>query len=343
MLIEEQEYRVKRSGVRFRPFSESAEVRSRGYSRALQRALCDFGADHAFARVAEKMKEHYGIEIPSNAARQITEKHAAAMEPFLMEQPVTVPEVAVVIAQSDGSMLPIVETGDPSSVAGKRQDKRKKKRLFWKEARLSLAHAQGSSSPYFAGTLGTVEVAGQQLLSCVRHAGAKEKTQVHCVGDDATWIANQVEEQFGARGHYLIDFYHLCEYLSAAAPHCCGDGEALHWLEQQKEAMKLNQSSQVLLALQPHLESSDTEEKEPPIKACYRYLKNRPTQLDYRNALSHDLPIGSGEIESAHRYVLQERLKIAGAWWTTENAKHMINLRVCRANHHWETYWKKAA
>jgi hypothetical protein len=28
------------------------------------------------------------------------------------------------------------------------------------------------------------------------------------------------------------------------------------------------------------------------------------------------LPIGSGEIESAHRYVFQTRLKIAGGWWT---------------------------
>jgi hypothetical protein len=31
------------------------------------------------------------------------------------------------------------------------------------------------------------------------------------------------------------------------------------------------------------------------------------------------LPIGSGEIESGHRYVFQNRLKISGAWWKMEN------------------------
>jgi hypothetical protein len=51
------------------------------------------------------------------------------------------------------------------------------------------------------------------------------------------------------------------------------------------------------------------------------------------------LPIGSGEIESAHRYVFQNRLKIAGGWWKAENLKKMIALRVVRANGRWEEYW----
>jgi hypothetical protein len=51
------------------------------------------------------------------------------------------------------------------------------------------------------------------------------------------------------------------------------------------------------------------------------------------------LPIGSGEIESAHRYVFQNRLKIAGGWWKLENLKKMIALRVLRANAGWADYW----
>lgn len=288
------------------------------------------------------MQEHYGIEVSTSAVRQITESHAARMGDFLADQPVNTVTADVVIAECDGSMLPIVETGDPTLMDSQPQDKRKKKQLFWKEARLSLAHAQGSNSPYFAGTLDSVDVAGKQLLSCVSHAGAADSTEVYCIGDGAQWIANQVEEQFGARGHYLIDFYHLCEYLSAAAPRCAL-GRERSWLEQQKRAMKSNQMALVLSALRPHIESVNTEDKDAPVRACHRYIKNRPEQLDYQYALEHDLPIGSGEIESAHRYVLQKRLKIAGAWWKLENAKHMVDLRVCRANQHWDAYWKKAA
>jgi len=51
------------------------------------------------------------------------------------------------------------------------------------------------------------------------------------------------------------------------------------------------------------------------------------------------LPIGSGEIESAHRYIIQRRLKLPGAWWTEANAQYMLALRLNRANDEWNAYW----
>ena len=69
------------------------------------------------------------------------------------------------------------------------------------------------------------------------------------------------------------------------------------------------------------------------------YLRNRLKQLDYAHAEAHHLPIGSGEIESAHRYIIQKRLKLPGAWWKIEHARHLLNLRVMRANGGWENYW----
>jgi hypothetical protein len=48
-------------------------------------------------------------------------------------------------------------------------------------------------------------------------------------------------------------------------------------------------------------------------------MTHRSYGLDYQGALAKDLPMGWGEIESAHRYLFQKRLKIAGAWWKAEN------------------------
>jgi hypothetical protein len=206
-----------------------------------------------------------------------------------------------------------------------------------------MAHANGSMTPVFAGTMDSVEIAGQQLVSCVHYSGATENTQIHCVGDGARWIANQVEEKFGSNAKYLIDFYHLCEYLCAAVPYCSSHGDSDSWLKKQKNALKSNQHASVLRALQPYLEAKTVEDAQAPVRACYRYIKNRPEQLDYKTAIEQGLPIGSGEIESAHRYVLQKRLKLPGAWWTIRHAKNIINLRTCRANHLWDDYWKKVA
>jgi hypothetical protein len=65
--------------------------------------------------------------------------------------------------------------------------------------------------------------------------------------------------------------------------------------------------------------------------------------LNYRQALAEGLPIGSGEIESAHRYVAQQRLKRPGAWWRVEHAEHMLALRINRINGDWDPYWKALA
>ena len=51
-------------------------------------------------------------------------------------------------------MVPIVE---PDAM---QNDKRKGKNLFWKEAKICLAHAEGSKSPSYGGTLqGDVDTA----------------------------------------------------------------------------------------------------------------------------------------------------------------------------------------
>ena len=71
-----------------------------------------------------------------------------------------------------------------------------------------------------------------------------------------------------------------------------------------------------------HVEAEAVANDQAP-GACYRYLVNRPGQFKHREAISANLPIGSGEVESAHRYVIQERLKLADAWRHPANAQAM--------------------
>jgi len=68
-------------------------------------------------------------------------------------------------------------------------------------------------------------------------------------------------------------------------------------------------------------------------------LSHRQDQLDYQSAMAQGLPIGSGEIESAHRYIVQKRLKLPGAWWRAANADHMLAVRLNRANRQRHDYW----
>ncbi len=132
------------------------------------------------------MREHYGIEVCESTIQRITYSHAQKMldaTPAAVAFPETPGRHASIVVESDGGMVPVVEPD------ADRPDKRKGKRLSWREAKLSLAHAQGSRTPVYAGTIaGGVEVAGRQMLDCAIRAGFGASSRVHAVGDGAPWI-----------------------------------------------------------------------------------------------------------------------------------------------------------
>jgi hypothetical protein len=332
----EQEY--KQPGKRHRPFSQNAEITCRCCSHPLQRVVTDFGADHSFGRVPEKLKEHYGITLSASTVRVVTQTHAQHIydkrRAKRIEKHPAITGRDCVIAETDGCLVPIVVTDKNA------KDQRKGKEHIWKEARLSMAHVPGETTLKFGVEFQeSVDEAGKDIFDCACRAGLGLGTYLHGVGDGAPWIFGQVKKRFGSQGHYLIDFYHVCEYLASAASTCSSTDEKNSWVEQQKAFLKKGQAEKVVEALKPHLEPEKTEDKHAPVRRCLRYLSNRPGQLDYPEAQKRGLPIGSGEIESAHRYVIQERLKIAGAWWTPENARIMLSLRVDRADGYWNKYW----
>jgi len=335
--VEEEVFRLGRDGAELRPFKVSAGVECRGASLGLQRALADFGAEESYQKAAWRVQEHYGLELSASAVRRWTQRHGAALEQEQAAQ--RDPELpaeagaAVVIGELDGSLIPIVETGQPGG------DRRKARVLKWEEARLALAHPLGSVTPCYGATLGPVTEAGAVLVDCTRRAGATRQTYLHCLGDGAAWIIQQVHAQFGQQASYLLDFYHVSEYLAAAAQRIAPTASR-HWLAEHQEHLLHNRLEEVLAALKPHQEGAELADAEAPVRVCLRYLSNHRAWLNYAAAREAGLPIGSGEVESGHRSVIQQRLKIAGAWWRRENAAKMIALRIHRANGDWQTYWE---
>jgi hypothetical protein len=169
-----------------------------------------------------------------------------------------------------------------------------------------------------ARSLPVVEVAepvatGERLAVCAQEAGAGSQTRIHGVGDGAVWITEQMEAQFGTQARYLVDFYHLCDYLSAAGEVIAGDDKPA-WMEEKKAWLKDNRWKDVLAALRPCLEPAHLPDSEAPVRACFRYLSNHSNFLDYKGALAAGLPIGSGEIESAHATYFRtgSRSQVAG-------------------------------
>ena len=320
------------SYVRLLP--ERLGVSPRGRSRRLDRVLTDFGCEHSFIRAAESVQEHYGFALGASTIRVATleqaqrarqQLQAGYEESFRALPAVGAPQV---IAQTDGTMICTVGPG-------KRKGSRPRE---WQEMRLVATQAQAQATTVYAATFGSVEEVGRRWGHCARDAGWGLNSQIHTVGDGADWIRRQSREVFREQGTFLCDFYHVSEYLGAAAPACAGN-RANPWRRTQQKRLRRGALPLVLAALAAHLEPDDTPDEEAPVRNGHRYLVNRTECLDYPRALALGWPIGSGMIESGHRHVLHARLKKAGTAWLHDTADQIAHLRALRANRLWQAFW----
>jgi hypothetical protein len=95
----------------------------------------------------------------------------------------------------------------------------------------------------------------------------------------------QVEKRFGNQANFLVDFYHVSEYL-AAASELLGESKKRAWLKQQQRRLKANKTSEVIkeitklegiekLKLASVAERTLATKEEQPASTCNRYLENR--------------------------------------------------------------------
>ena len=328
--------RVWRSATQnyLRPLPARLGVSARGRSRRLERVLTDFGVEHSLARAAQSVEEHYGLQLGASTVRRTTLKHAQRaqqkMEAEYKESFRVLPAVGAghVIAEADGTLI---RTVPPGLRKGPRPRN-------WQEMRLVAAQARDSATTVYGATFGSVEDTGRRWGHCTRQAGWGANSQIHAVGDGAEWIRLQTREVFQSQGTFLCDFYHVSEYLGAAAP-VLRPHQPDQWRRTQQARLKRGAVQKVIATLAPALEPEGTAEEDAPVRHSHRYLTHRLDCLDYPRALALGLPIGSGLIESGHRHVLQARLKKPGIAWLRPHADQIAHLRVLRANRQWTALW----
>ncbi len=327
----------KRSYIRLLP--KALNISTRGCSRLLERAMSDFGFEHSYQSAVERLREHYGFVLSSTVLARVTQGHANAIAKKLESRSsasaLPAKGAEQIVAQSDGTFLRIVSTDSQSS------DRRKSRRIDFKEARLCAATKHKTDRVFYEATFETVDEVGLKWAQATKQAGRGLNSHIHVVSDGATWIASQAKQLFGEHGTFLVDFFHLCEYLAAASETC--SSRPKQWLQTQKKRLKKGHYKKVIKELSQHCEAQEVPDEKAPVRCAHRYMLNRRDQFDYSEAIEKELPIGSGLIESGHKHVLQARMKIPGASWSMQNAETMVQARTFRANGYWNQYWLDAA
>ena len=140
----------------------------------------------------------------------------------------------------------------------------------------------------------------------------------------------------------VIDIVHVSEYLWKASYgfHRVGSDEAQEWVaDRMLEVLKGN-AGQVAGGMRrsaTKLKLSDNKRKN--IDKCADYLLKNKAHMRYNEYLADGLPIGTGVIEGACRYLVKDRMEITGARWELENAEAVLKMRAIRTNGDFEEYW----
>lgn len=301
--------------------------------------MSDFGFEHSFAKAIKMIREHYGVDVCVSTMADVSRKHAFLISEeearHLSGNLLPAEGCENLLAETDGTFLRIVETSN------KKKDRRKTRIVAYEEGRLCASKSMNELDIHYKATFKNVDDVGLLWAQSAKEAGRGLNTKVHVVSDGASWIKIQADHIFSKQQTFLIDFYHLCEYLFKASIPCSQNSKK--WMRTQKKRLKMGHFQKVIKELEFNLENSGIVEEDAPVRKAYRYMTNRLSQFNYAEAIKTNLPIGSGLIESGHKHVLQARMKIPGASWNRANAEAFVCTRSSRANGQWNIYWEKKA
>lgn len=327
-----------------RPVNEALRVRSGGSTAQLKRVLTDFGVDASFERASEKVKEHYGLEIHRTTVRRTVLKQGQAAEfvascretDFAPDGPAGSP----VLVEMDGSC---VRTGSlaPSGtgeLTPKRKLPKRKRTTEWRDLRLGFVRKLDGEETKFVGGILPLAAVADRLRSEAVELGWTRSTVAVRVTDGGHGVRESLDRVFPV-GVHILDRPHLHHHLFEAAEAMGLDAtRARETVADWSARLARGEVDHVIAVLAKH--AGPGEERTTQLA---RYLDRFRDAVLYEEFERLGYPIGSGEIESAHKGQVQARMKLPGTWWTPDNANLVLALRLCRTNGRWEDHWREAA
>jgi hypothetical protein len=162
---------------------------------------------------------------------------------------------------------------------------------------------------------------------------------------DENQLAN-VEVEAKARGMQItvvFDLIHVIHYLwRIAIVLCRNDRKAADgWIARiLKQLLTRHPLDVVATIRQTATNRKLTGAERMELESALEYLRKNSIYIHYARFLAAGLPIATGVIEGACRYLVQDRMGITGARWGLASAEAVLKLRAIRTSGDWDDYWR---
>jgi hypothetical protein len=298
-------------------------------SAELEKRVLDFALNDVYGECAARWGLHYPDTISENLLRRVIDRvgrQCEAADQGRLQSELKRPSSSpadILVVEVDGSQLPI-RGAEP-----------------WKEAKVGLtyrhdidAHAPVKGSARYVALVGGQSDFAPLLEEALHIERVDEVPTVVWLGDGAPSNWN-LADQLSPDALQILDWHHAVQHAVD-----CGKvllGEESPWLstwQARAEALlaagDIDATVAELMACLPLAQKRRGNDRVDCLTALddlVRYYRNNAHRMKYRLFREHHFPIGSGAVESAHRHVLQTRMKRAGQHWAMRNARRMARLR----------------
>jgi len=323
-------------------------ITHQGRSEAVNRALSDFGIEDSFAMAAVRFKEHYHYDIGSSSAARSTKQAAQQAMEYVenklsnvnLESKEANESIDKMLAELDGCEIRtarFVPVEDSTETTPVYNNPKKEKIINWRDVRLGFVRPLDSKSKTFVGKMDTYQEVVSQMHSAAVLTGMTAETKIIGVADGGIGLSEELKRQFPSM-QFILDKSHLKDHLYETAEALgINQKDRPGWVKPRVRAISDGNVEAVL----KELEEENDKNPNKRLKRLIGYIKRFYDALDYDNFKSLGYPIGSGEIESAHKSIPQKRLKIPGASWNADSIDPMLALRILRADDWWEDFWNQ--
>ena len=299
-----------------------------------QETLVSLSSELPFGRVVKHLKRTLGVVVPVSTVRRQTlavgqrmlEVHNEQAQP-LADCPEEKASERLAMS-SDGSMVPLVGGvwAEVKVVAIGQVERRKRK----DKEEIVTTHLT-----YFARMSDATTFADQASAE-MRRRGVERAKEVCAIQDGAEWIQGFVQ---GHRHDALriLDFAHAASYIYeiAAKVREAGGHLPVRWVNGVLHRLKHEGPARLLRHL------SRLASRYPHIQEQVNYLQKRQSFMQYPTYQQQGWPIGSGSVESSHKFVVQARLKGSGMHWKPAHINPMLALRLALLNERWTESWQQ--
>ena len=329
---------------RFFPLDRALGLLGGAYTPQVQEAITRLSSRLSYREAHEELLLLWKVKVSRSSMQQVTMRHGRVADALIESKVVHLETTAPAATAQPEQMVVCTDGAMVQLTSGEWRETKTvtlgEFRSTWNpKKRKVVTHTDQIS--YFSRMETAEAFTRSALVEWQRRGGANAHTVV-AVQDGAQWIQSFIDYHC-PQATRVLDFAHAQGYVATIGRAIYGAetdafrqwyGQMSRQLGQQAPQRTINE---LRLLQRQHPDHPEGE----TIELAIRYLEKREPMIDYPRFRRQQIPIGSGNVESAHKVVMQQRMKQAGMRWAEENVNPMLTLRTALCNQTWKATWQE--